>query len=54
MINIDRRANTTCATLPTCMDEAVATGKLQKGALVLLTTFGAGYTWGSALLEWSF
>lgn len=54
MINIDRRANTTSATLPSCMDEAVDTGRLKKGDLLLLATFGAGYTWGSALLEWSY
>ena len=54
MINIDSHANTTAATLPTCMDEAVQTSRLKKGNLLLLTTFGAGYTWGSALLEWSY
>jgi 3-oxoacyl-[acyl-carrier-protein] synthase-3 len=53
MINIDRRANTTSATLPTCLDEAVEKGRLVKGDRVLLATFGAGYTWGAALLEWS-
>ncbi|CAM2064790.1 3-oxoacyl-[acyl-carrier-protein] synthase 3 [Sulfidibacter corallicola] len=54
MLNIDRRANTTSATLPSCMVEAVEQGRLKKGDLLLLATFGAGYTWGSALLEWSF
>lgn len=54
MINIDRRANTTSATLPTCLEEAVAFGRLKKGDKVLLATFGAGYTWGGALLEWCF
>ena len=54
MINIDRRANTTSATLPTCMDEAVESGRLRAGDLVLMATFGAGYTWGAALCEWSF
>ena len=54
MVNIDRRANTTSATLPTCMDEAMSRGLLKKGDLVLLATFGAGYTWGGTLLEWSF
>ena len=54
MINIDRRANTTSATLPTCLDEAVGNGRLKKGDKVLLATFGAGYTWGGALLEWSY
>lgn len=54
MVNIDRRANTTAATLPTCMDEAVRTQRLNPGDLVLLSTFGAGFTWGSALLEWAY
>ena len=53
MINIDRRANTTSATLPTCLDEAQERGRLTKGDWVLLATFGAGYTWGAALLQWS-
>ena len=54
MLNIDRRANTTAATLPTCLDEAVECGKLKQGDRVLMATFGAGYTWGSLLLEWCF
>lgn len=54
MINIDRRANTTSATLPSCMHEAVEMEKLKKGDLLLLATFGAGYTWGAGLIEWSF
>ena len=54
MINIDRRANTTAATLPTCMDDAVQAGRLKQGDLVLMATFGAGYTWGGVLMEWSF
>lgn len=53
MINIDRRANTTSATLPTCLDEAAEKGRIKKGDRILLATFGAGYTWGSMLLEWS-
>lgn len=54
MINIDRRANTTSATLPSCMTEAVDTGRLKKGDILVLATFGAGYTWGAGLLEWSY
>lgn len=53
MINIDRRANTTSATLPTCLHEARETGRIKPGDLVLLATFGAGFTWGSALMEWT-
>jgi len=54
IVNIDRRANTTSATLPSCMHEAVGDGRLKKGDLLLLAAFGAGYTWGATLLEWSF
>ncbi len=54
IVNIDRRANTTSATIPSCMEEAMLDGRLKKGDLLLLATFGAGYTWGATLLEWSF
>jgi 3-oxoacyl-[acyl-carrier-protein] synthase-3 len=54
MINIDRRGNTTAATLPSCLHEAHATGRIEKGDLVLLGTFGAGFTWGAGLLRWSY
>ena len=51
-VNIDRYANTTAATIPTCLAEAHGCGRIQKGDLVLLTSFGAGFTWGSLLLGW--
>jgi len=54
VINIERYANTTAATIPICLYESVQSGKLQKGDLVLLTSFGAGFTWGSVLLRWGF
>jgi len=53
-INIDTRANTTAGTIPTCMDMAQKNGQLEKGKLVLLTTFGAGFTAGSILMRWSY
>jgi 3-oxoacyl-[acyl-carrier-protein] synthase-3 len=52
MINIDRYGNTTAATIPMALSEAHQQGKLDTGDLVLLTTFGAGFTWASALLWW--
>jgi 3-oxoacyl-[acyl-carrier-protein] synthase-3 len=50
--NIDRYGNTTAASIPLCLDEAIGLGKIQSGNLVCLVAFGAGYTWASALLRW--
>jgi 3-oxoacyl-[acyl-carrier-protein] synthase-3 len=44
--------NTSAATLPVALDYAVRTGRLQAGDRVLLGAFGAGFTWGAAVLEW--
>jgi len=49
---IDRFANTTSATIPIGMNEALKAGKLKKGMLVATAAFGSGFTWGSALLRW--
>lgn len=51
-INIDRFANTTAATIPICISEAAEKKSLKKGDLVLLASFGAGFTWGSLLFSW--
>lgn len=51
-INIHRYANTTAATIPVALAEAQKEGLLQDGDLVLLASFGAGFTWGSILLRW--
>jgi 3-oxoacyl-[acyl-carrier-protein] synthase-3 len=51
-INIDRFANTTAGTIPICLSEAVECGKIQKGDKVLMASFGAGWTWGSILMQW--
>jgi len=51
-INIDRFANTTAATIPICLSEAAENKTIKKGDLVLLASFGAGFTWGSVLLSW--
>lgn len=48
---IERYGNTTMATIPITMGEAVDLGKIKRGDLVALVAFGAGYTWGSALLK---
>ena len=51
-INIDRFANTTAATIPICLSEAAENKTVKKGELVLLASFGAGFTWGSLLFSW--
>ena len=50
--NIDRYGNTTAATIPICLEEAIQLGKVKKDDLVCLAAFGAGYTWGSVLMRW--
>jgi 3-oxoacyl-[acyl-carrier-protein] synthase-3 len=52
IINIDRFGNTSSATVPTALDEAVREGRVKKGDLILFDVFGAGLTYGSALIRW--
>lgn len=52
MINIDRYANTTAATIPIALAEAADQGRLERGDLVLISGVGGGLTWGSALFRW--
>jgi 3-oxoacyl-[acyl-carrier-protein] synthase-3 len=52
MINIDRYGNTTAATIPLCLSEWWLAGKLKRGSTLVLSSFGAGYTWGAALVKW--
>ncbi len=52
VVNVHRYGNTSAATVPSALDEAVRDGKIKEGDLVLLDTFGAGLTYGSVLLRW--
>lgn len=52
LINIDRYANSSAATIPTILDEAVRDGRIKKGQLLLLDAFGAGLTYGAILVRW--
>ena len=52
MVNIDRFGNTSAASIPMALDEAVRAGRLKPGNLILLAAFGGGVTWGSALIRW--
>ena len=50
--NIQKYGNTTAASIPIALDEALAEGRLKKGDLLVLTAFGSGFTWGSAAIRW--
>ncbi|HKF45118.1 MAG TPA: beta-ketoacyl-ACP synthase III [Thermoanaerobaculia bacterium] len=50
--NVDRYGNTSAASIPIALDELVAADRLHAGDLVLMTAFGAGLVWGSALVRW--
>ena len=52
IINIERFGNTTAATIPLALNDAVCSGRLKKGDLVLLASVGAGFTVGAVLLRW--
>jgi 3-oxoacyl-[acyl-carrier-protein] synthase-3 len=54
LINIDKFGNTTAATIPLALNDAVCSGRLKKGNLVLLASVGAGFTVGAVLLRWGF
>jgi 3-oxoacyl-[acyl-carrier-protein] synthase-3 len=54
IINIDRFGNTVAATIPLALNDAVCSGRLKKGDLVLLASVGAGFTVGAVLLRWGF
>lgn len=51
-VNVHRYGNTSAASVAIALDEAVREGRLQRGDLVLLVVFGAGLTWGAAVIEW--
>lgn len=52
MRNIDRYGNTTAASIPIALHEALQEGRIKPGDVVALTSFGSGYTWASALIRW--
>lgn len=51
-INVDRYGNTSAASVAIALDEAVSAGRIRRGDLILLVVFGAGFTWGAAIIEW--
>lgn len=53
LVNIQKYANTSCATIPIALTEAVQDKRIKKGDILLLVAFGAGLTWASIVLEWT-
>jgi len=51
-VNVDRFGNTSAASIAIALDEAVTTGRLKPGMVVMLCAFGAGFTWGSMVVRW--
>lgn len=51
-VNVDRYGNTSSASIPLAMDEARRTGRIREGSLVELVTFGGGFTWAAAVVQW--
>jgi 3-oxoacyl-[acyl-carrier-protein] synthase-3 len=51
-VNIDRYGNTSAASIPIALAEGADDGRITDGDLVLMSGFGAGMTWGSALVRW--
>ena len=51
-LNIARYGNTSAASVPIALDEAVRKGRIEKGDLVLMAAFGGGLTWAAALIKW--
>ncbi|HBV9057401.1 TPA: 3-oxoacyl-ACP synthase, partial [Klebsiella pneumoniae] len=51
VVTLDRHGNTSAASVPCALDEAVRDGRIQRGQLILLEAFGGGFTWGSALVR---
>ncbi len=51
VISVDQHGNTSAASIPLALDLAVRDGRIQRGQLLLMTSFGAGFTWGAALVR---
>jgi 3-oxoacyl-[acyl-carrier-protein] synthase-3 len=50
--NIQRYGNTTAATIPIALDECVRQGRISADDIIVLTAFGSGFLWGSAVVRW--
>ncbi|WP_371731888.1 beta-ketoacyl-ACP synthase III [Thermaerobacter sp. PB12/4term] len=54
VVNIDRYGNTSAASIPVALDEALSAGRVRAGQTVLLVAFGGGLTWGAAVVRWGY
>ena len=52
MVNVERYGNTSAASIQIAIDQAITEERIRPGSLLLLVTFGAGFTWGAAVLRW--
>jgi 3-oxoacyl-[acyl-carrier-protein] synthase-3 len=52
-LNVEKYANTSAAALPIAVHEAVKSGHVHQGDLMLLVAFGGGFTWGASIVEWT-
>lgn len=52
VVNVDKYGNTSAASIPIALDEAVRAGKIQSGDILALTGFGGGLTWASSVIKW--
>jgi 3-oxoacyl-[acyl-carrier-protein] synthase III len=53
VVTVDRHANTSAASIPLALDEAVRDGRIRPGQHVLLEAVGGGFTWGACLIKWN-
>ena len=53
IVNLDRYGNTSAASIPLALDEAVRNGRIRPGDHVLLSSFGAGLSWGTMVMRWA-
>lgn len=52
VVTVDKHANTSAASIPLALDEAVRDGRIKRGDLLIIEAMGGGLTWGSALIRW--
>jgi 3-oxoacyl-[acyl-carrier-protein] synthase-3 len=52
MVNVERFGNTSSASIPLALEQAVSEGRVGPGSVILMVAFGAGFTWGSAVIRW--
>ena len=53
-VNLDRYGNTSAASIPIALDEAIQTGRIKKGDTIVTVGFGAGLTWAAGVMKWAY